>query len=137
MTDTKITGGCLCGALRYAASVAPLYMGYCCCADCRKASGSGFIGFLGFAPGAVKVTGEAVGHFLPHEDGRTAQRYRCASCGGLVIGGEPNGATGNNVYAGSLDDPTVFKPTMAIFVRDKPDWVILPPGLTLFEGMPK
>ena len=47
-TDKPIAGGCLCGALRYTADKAPAYAGYCFCADCRKASGSGWVGFMGF-----------------------------------------------------------------------------------------
>ncbi len=41
-----------------------------------------------------------------------------------------------NIYAGSLDDPAHFKPTVALFVRDKPDWLEIPPGLKTFETMP-
>jgi hypothetical protein len=59
MTETTFKGGCLCGALRWGADRAPDYMGLCCCADCRKASGSGFIGFMGFAAEALTITGPA------------------------------------------------------------------------------
>ncbi|MBV8794858.1 MAG: aldehyde-activating protein, partial [Hyphomicrobiales bacterium] len=44
----RITGGCLCGALRYEAVGEPIGSGHCYCADCRRASGSGFIPFMGF-----------------------------------------------------------------------------------------
>ena len=30
-----------------------------------------------------------------------------------------------------------FKPAMAIMTKFKPDWVILPKGLQIFEGMPR
>ncbi|MGH6870605.1 MAG: GFA family protein [Rhizomicrobium sp.] len=75
MSDAKITGSCLCGALRYEASAAPLYMGYCCCADCRKASGSGFIGFMGFAASALRITGDVVTHTLLQNYTRSRTRH--------------------------------------------------------------
>ena len=56
MIQPCITGGCLCGALRYEASAPPDFAGYCCCADCRRASGSGFIPFMGFPAEALRVT---------------------------------------------------------------------------------
>ena len=59
-----ITGGCLCGALRYEATTEPAYAGYCCCSDCRKASGSGFVGFMGFPASAISFTGESRVHEL-------------------------------------------------------------------------
>ena len=58
-TSPRLTGGCLCGALRYEARGEPLNAGYCCCADCRKASGSGFIPFMGFAAEAGTFSGPA------------------------------------------------------------------------------
>ena len=36
------TGGCLCGAVRYAVDGEPTHVGRCHCADCRKESGSAF-----------------------------------------------------------------------------------------------
>ncbi|HEX3407571.1 MAG TPA: hypothetical protein VHS81_10070, partial [Caulobacteraceae bacterium] len=46
-------GGCLCGALRFRAVGEPLFQGHCYCVDCQKASGSGFIPFLGFSSDQV------------------------------------------------------------------------------------
>jgi hypothetical protein len=62
MSDSvkRWTGGCLCGALRYEAEGEPQFAGLCYCADCRKASGSGFIPFLGFSSQAVRFTGSSV-----------------------------------------------------------------------------
>jgi hypothetical protein len=132
----KFTGGCLCGALRYEADAEPAFAGYCCCDDCQKASGSGFIPFIGFAAHALKVTGPYALYQMHHKDGRSSERFSCAKCSSLVFGGEPGNPNGNTIYAGTLDDTSLFKPTMAIMTKFKPDWVILPPGLTTFEGMP-
>ncbi len=134
--SVAITGGCLCGALRYEASAPPRYMGFCFCNDCRKASGSGFIPFMGFTASALRFTGVPLTHTLKHADGRAAVRNFCPACGGLVFGGTVGESDYHTVYAGSLDDPTHFKPTMAIFNRERAPWVALPAGLTVFDGMP-
>jgi hypothetical protein len=52
-SQTRNSGGCLCGALRYEVEGEPLFAGYCYCADCRKGSGSG-IPFMGFGSAAVR-----------------------------------------------------------------------------------
>ena len=132
----RITGGCLCGALRYEAEGEARYAGYCCCADCRKASGSGFIPYMGFAADAVRISGEARQVRSPALRGGVAIRNFCPSCGSLVFGGDVGVDDWHTIYAGSLDDPSAFKPTAAIFLRDKPDWVALPEGLATFEIMP-
>ncbi|GLS43418.1 GFA family protein [Methylobacterium brachythecii] len=134
---TRITGGCLCGSLRYEAEGEPQFAGICCCADCRKASGSGFIPFMGFASEALRFSGAAAQFRSPCFRGGEALRNFCPSCGGLVFGGEAGKDTSHTIYAGSLDDPSLFRPTMAIFGRDKPHWLPVPPGLTVFETMPE
>ena len=135
MTDEKITGGCLCGTLRYEARGEPEAAGYCFCSDCRKVSGSAFIGFMGFAPEQIKVTGEIRRHHSPAFNGNTAVRNFCAGCGSLVFGGGHD-LGGVNVYAGSLDDPSQFQPRIAIFTRDRPHWASVPAGIKQFETMP-
>ena len=135
--DGSITGGCLCCALRYEAHAAPTFMGYCCCDDCQKASGSGFIPFVGLPPQALKVEGPFKLYQMHHADGRSSERFSCAKCASLVFGGEPGHPNGNTIYAGTLDDTSLFKPAMAIMTKFKPGWVILPPGLALYEGMPR
>src|SRR4051812_24243432 len=132
----KFAGGCLCEALRYEAQGEPMFAGYCCCDDCQKASGSGFAPFMGFPASALKITGTTRSHTLKHKDGREAVRNTCASCGSLVFGGIYGQDAMHTIYAGTLDDPSLFKPVMAINTRYKPAWVVLPEGLAQFEGMP-
>ena len=135
--DPLLTGGCLCGALRYAARGPARAMGYCCCSDCRRASGSGFIGFLAFDSAAVTITGEVLVHTSPADNGAEAVRNSCAVCGSLVFGGPRGGPDGYTLYAGSLDDPERFRPTLAIFTRAAPSWVVLPEGLKRYPGRPR
>ena len=46
-------------------------------------------------------------------------------------------STSHTIYAGSLDDVTQFVPQIAIFAHDRPHWLVIPPGLTVFETMPE
>jgi hypothetical protein len=132
----RYTGGCLCGALRYEAEGEPLYAGHCYCADCRKASGSGFIPFIGFASSAVRFSGRSLKFTSKAANGGDAVRNFCPVCGSLVHGGEVGKADQFTIYAGSLDDPSSFRPTIAIFTRNRPLWAVVPPELTMFETTP-
>jgi hypothetical protein len=136
MTTNTFKGGCLCGALRWEANRAPDHMGLCCCVDCRKASGSGFIPFMGFPASALTITGPARQFRSPALGGGEATRNACSVCDSLVFGGVLGLDDSHTIYAGSLDDPTLFKPTMLLFERDRPDWVIPPEGLERCETMP-
>ena len=63
-------------------------------------------------------------------------RNSCLVCGSLVYGGEVGKDDQFTIYAGSLDDPSLFRPTIAIFTRDRPAWAVIPPDLKTFEAMP-
>jgi hypothetical protein len=133
----RFSGGCLCGALRYETDGAPNYMGHCYCEDCRKASGSGFIPFMGFSASAVRVSGESLKFGSKAANGNTAVRNSCPVCGSLVFGGQVGKDDSLHIYAGTLDDPSLFHPTIAIFTRGRPDWAAVPPGLKVFERAPQ
>jgi hypothetical protein len=133
---TKYTGGCLCGAVRYEAEGDPAMAGYCYCKDCRKASGSGFIPFMGWPASAIRFTGETLRFTSKAANGGDAVRNSCPTCGGLVFGGIVGMDRMHTIYAGSLDDASAFRPKVAIFTRDRPDWSPLPPGIKAFHTMP-
>ena len=46
------TGGCLCGAVRYRATVGPIRAVNCHCGMCRRASGAAFLTHVHFPIGA-------------------------------------------------------------------------------------
>jgi hypothetical protein len=129
-------GGCLCGAVRYEATAEPAYAGLCYCADCRKASGSGFIPFMGFKAECLSIRGEVRQSHVPSFSGGTATRNHCAHCGSLVFGGIHGESDEHTIYAGSLDDSSQFKPGVALFVRDRPAWAEVRADLQEFETMP-
>lgn len=114
-----------------------MYAGYCCCADCRKASGSGFIPFMGFASRTVRFSGETRQFRSKSFRGTDAVRNFCPVCGALVFGGEVGKDESHTLYAGTLDDPSFFRPKVAIFNRSRPAWALLPPGLEVFDAMPE
>ena len=134
--ETRYTGGCLCGTVRYEARGEPDFAGYCFCADCRKASGSGFVPFMGFPSDALKFTGRTLRFKSKSFRGGDSVRNSCPVCGSLVFGGIVGHDTSHTIYAGTLDDPSVFHPAVAIFNRDRPAWSLLPDGLKVFETMP-
>jgi hypothetical protein len=135
-SQKRYSGGCLCGALRYEIDGEPLFAGYCYCADCRKASGSGYIPFMGFASTTVRFSGPTRQFRCKSFRGGDAVRNFCPTCGGLVFGGEVGKDPSHTIYAGSLDDQSCFRPKIAIFVRNRPSWATLPPGLVTFDTIP-
>jgi hypothetical protein len=91
---------------------------------------------MGFAGTAVRFTGQTRQFRSKSFRGDDAVRNSCPVCGSLVFGGEVGKDEIHTIYAGSLDDPSCFQPKIAIFVRDRPAWAVMPAGLTTYETMP-
>ena len=131
------TGGCACGAIRYACDGEPVYMGKCHCRDCQRATGSAF-----FPAVVVKDTdllmlsGEARWYESKADRGHVMRRGFCANCGSPVF--LVNEARANVIilYAGNLDDPGWFKPSRDIFVASAQPWDRMHDDLLKFDRMP-
>ncbi len=54
---TNLTGGCLCGAVRYECAAEPLFIGNCHCRDCQRSTGSAYVPALAVPARALKITG--------------------------------------------------------------------------------
>jgi hypothetical protein len=107
MNEAKrvLTGGCLCGAVRYEASGEPLFSGFCYCEDCRRASGAGAVPYMGFPKDSFRVRGVTKQARKRLLRGGEAVRNFCPECGSLMFGGEYGLSEQHTVYAGTLDDP--------------------------------
>ena len=128
-----MTGGCLCGAVRYEAAGEPVFAGLCHCRDCQRATGAGHASYMGMARANVKVTGEVRTFSVTADSGKQANRQFCPICGSQIFAAD--GAT-PDIFAGTLDDPSQFNPNAAIYVRSRPHWDM--PGFRLqeYEGAP-
>jgi hypothetical protein len=117
-----ITGGCLCGAVRYEAGGEPLFGLHCHCRDCQRASGTGHVPIMGVAKESFKVMGEIKAYANTGGSKRRAVRNFCPVCGSLLFGTPEIAPHLVTIYVGSLDDPSLFKPALVQFTRDRPAW---------------
>ena len=134
---TEITGGCLCGAVSYVCSSEPLYAGNCHCRSCQKVSGGVGTSAMGVPADALTITGE-VKYFNDKADsGGVSSRGFCPECGSRLFGTSSNMPGLVAIMAGSLDDPSLFKPTMNVYVASAQPWSLMDPNLAKFDGMPE
>ena len=133
-----MTGGCLCGAVRYEAEGEADWTALCYCRDCQRTSGSGYVPVMGVKRSQVKITGEMSSFDTPAANGNIATRHFCPTCGSLVLGGHLEDADGVlSIYVGALDDPSVYRPQVAVFTRHRLPWDRTAEGVTEFDGMPE
>lgn len=118
--DTAITGGCQCGAVRYAAKGQVINQRVCHCRLCQRAIGAAFNARLLFARDQVSISGGVA--WFPSSD--AIHRGFCPRCGTTMFSERPAGGV-IGVTTGSLDDPSIFRPADHIWTSSRQDWVEL------------
>jgi hypothetical protein len=108
---SEVTGGCLCGRVRFVASGAPYRVGICHCMDCRKHHGALFHASAIFPEDAVRVEGET---------GEYNGRFFCPRCGSPVFGRSGDEV---EVNLGSLDQKDQFQPTYELWTIRREGWL--------------
>ena len=123
-----ITGGCLCGAVRYSIEAEPKFIRHCWCRDCQYiGAGAGTVNVF-FATEAVKVEGALADYASPAASGNLMHRRYCPSCGTPVFTQTEARLHFIGVRAGTFDDPELAKPQMAIWTSSAPSWAAFETG---------
>lgn len=125
----SITGGCHCGAVRYTCTAEPLSAAHCQCSDCRKLSGSGHNAALRVPARAFSVRGQPKGYVTVADSGNRLERFFCAHCGTPLFSRNSGAPDVVAVRAGSLDDPSWFKPALVIWAASAVSWDFVDPAL--------
>jgi hypothetical protein len=132
----QITGGCLCGKIRYSANVEPAFTGVCHCGDCQKFTGSAFAVVVAVPKAALSVQGELSTFSKPGDSGKPIERRFCPECGSAITDEAAVMPDIVMISAGTLDDPSWVKPVMQIYCDSAQPWVQLGGGLQSFPKMP-
>ena len=123
MTGETKTGGCLCGAVRYAYTGEPLMQAVCHCKNCQRQAGSGWSMLIALPLDALTIAGE-VTTYLDHGDsGGEVHRQFCPTCGSPLFSRVPAQPAMIFIKAGTLDDTSGFAPQVQFWTASKQDWV--------------
>ena len=124
----KLTGGCLCGAVRYEMTGPFRPIIVCHCGQCRKTHGD-VAGYTGAKLVNFALTEQRGLKWFQSSD--TARRGFCGECGGSLFY-EPAGTDRMSVAAGTIDGKTGLKNAGHIFLAEKGDYYDLPT-----DGLPQ
>jgi hypothetical protein len=132
-----LTGGCLCGKVRYEIAEAPRLVYTCHCVDCQRLTSSAFSMAIDVRDGAFRLIGSEPRALQSIADsGRAKVRLVCPECGCWICDA-PRPDTGlRRVRSGTLDDTSWLRPTVHFWTRSKQPWVVIPDGDQVFETQP-
>ncbi|MCP5089098.1 MAG: hypothetical protein GY952_20140 [Rhodobacteraceae bacterium] len=119
---TRITGGCLCGAVRYEISESDLGTMFCHCRMCQKFSGAPILAGTTFRTEAIKYT---TGTPKRYQSSVIAKRGFCGECGSALT---YEGTLGlwtewTMIFTATLDHPEEYRPSYHLGVESALPWL--------------
>jgi hypothetical protein len=130
----RLEGGCYCGAVRYVAEGEPAIMGQCHCRECQYITGGSPNVFIGMPPEGFRYTKGQGKPFARSDLEKPVTREFCANCGTHLITRPQRPVI--IVKVGTLDDPSVYSPKVAIFTVDKQPFHLIAEGVPAYERRP-
>jgi hypothetical protein len=116
---TPITGGCLCGSVRYRCTGLPTHSTLCHCATCRRASGSHALGWVALPSSEFQFTTHPPSEF---RSSKSVVRTFCSICGTPLTYRHEDTSEEIDVTIGSLDAPDDAQPADHIWMSDALAW---------------
>jgi len=118
-----VTGGCLCGAIRYELNQSVDNIIQCHCTDCQKGSGAGFSPNTPVSTDNFKIIQGSPKAFSKVVDsGRTLHRHFCGDCGSPLFSRRENSPEMTILRLGSLDASAHAKVVMNIWTDSAQAW---------------
>jgi hypothetical protein len=131
MPDLPLTGGCLCGSVRFEVSEPLLDAGYCHCTRCQRRSGGAAAVSALAAPGSVRMTaGEDLLDSFDPPDGFS--KVFCSACGGALFARHPTDANVVWIRMGTFDSDPGIRPSYRQYVAYAVPWEPIPD-----DGLPR
>ena len=119
-TKPVLTGGCQCGAIRFALSAAPTRVSICHCRMCQKASGAPFASFADIDRADFAWTRGTPAAF---RSSSIAERDFCANCGTPLSFRRIDGPK-IEIMTGAFDRPDHVIPTQQFGTESRLGWVV-------------
>ncbi len=137
--EPALTGGCLCGKIRFVLTERPLTAGYCHCTRCQHRTGTASSVQARIDGNTLRILqGEDLLKGWRHPDGG-AEKLFCRECGGHLFSRYPQDHRQMSVRLGAFDGDPGVRPSWRAFVDYAVGWEPVPEdGLERFaEAKPR
>jgi len=122
----SVSGGCLCGSVRYELSSVPESTYLCHCRNCQKAHSAPYAALSILPPENVTITqGEVARYERTSDGGNTTYRDFCSNCGTQLFSGSLVFSQIMSVKVITFDNPNLVNPSQHVWVESKVDWVCM------------
>ena len=129
--ELPLTGGCLCGGVRFEVTEPLVSAGYCHCTRCQRRTGTAAAASARIAPGSLRIlSGEHLIRAFEPPDGFV--KCFCSACGSALWSRHPEEPDVISVRLGEFDVDPGIRPSYRAFVAYAAAWEPIPD-----DGLPR
>jgi len=123
MNHTSHHGSCLCGAIKFQASAAPLRASHCHCIMCQKQHGAAYGSYVTFNKRDIKIS-QGIDKITAFKSTETVIRSFCSQCGSTLSWQSTSDSPEQIGYAlGAFDSAYSEVAIKDIYVETKACWL--------------
>lgn len=126
-----LTGGCLCGAMRYESDALPFHETICHCSMCRRATGAPMVAWFSVPRAQLRWLDGEPARYASSAD---ATRTFCPRCGTPLTFEDSHYPDEIDVTVCSLDAPVQMVPRDHTHTATQLEWVRLADSLPRYRG---
>ena len=128
-----VPGACLCGRVRFEATMPSLFCAHCHCTMCRRAHGAGFVTWFAVPKTQLRITaGEAdLVHYRSSEHGT---RSFCGSCGSSLFFDWALHPEKIDIVLANMEGPIDREPQLHAYYDHRAQWVTVDDSLPRLGG---
>ena len=130
--SSSVSGGCLCGAVRFRVTPPTLFCAHCHCSMCRRAHGAAYVTWFGIDQDRARIE-DSVGALRWYASSAGAERGFCATCGSSLFFRSERWPGELHVTLANLEGPADKAPMAHVFWDTHVDWADVNPG----DGLPR
>ena len=131
--NTLLTGGCLCGTVRFEVTPPTKWCAHCHCSLCRRAHGAAFVTWFGVERSQFGLT-QGSDDLQWYQSTSVARRGFCSRCGSTIFFESERWADEVHIALAHMDGPIDRQPTAHVFFDAHVDWVELGDALSRRGG---
>ena len=131
MPEPPLTGGCVCGAVRFEVTEPLVAAGYCHCTRCRRRTGTAASPQARIVPGSLRILQgeESIRAYVPDAG---AEKMFCVGCGSALWSRGADDPEYISIRLGAFDGDPGVRPSYHQFVAYAAPWEPLPD-----DGLPR
>jgi hypothetical protein len=135
VNEAAISGGCLCGSVRFELTEPPKEAGYCHCTRCQRRTGNASSAQARIDGRSFRLlAGEETVKAWRHPEGGFEKLF-CSECGAQLFSRNPDDPTQMSIRMSAFDEDPGVRPSWRAFVANAASWEPIPDdGLERFEG---